>query len=195
MNSPRLFKSPKKQIFLAPDLFKFACSSLYCTLYLWRPLSPPSPPFSSSPTLPPCVSFFWKAGHEGKRLLRCQSKQHKVPKVTANKPDEKAKCFGWTAVSWVTLSDQTGETGTCLLRLRVGDLQRQMQMLPLRADAGSEGSAAQAELIGNTPEVQGGDQARPAPAQQPGVLPLGTATIPPSGGTLQEGDAERWWLQ
>ena len=114
--------------------------------------------------------------------------------MTANKPDEKAKCFVWTAVSWVTLSDQTGETGTCLLRLRVGDLQRQMQMLPLRRNAGSKGGTAQAESIGNTPEVWRGVGERRAPAQQPGVLPLGTATIPPSGGTLQEGEAESWWV-
>lgn len=76
--------------------------------------------------------------------------------MTANKPDEKAKCFVWTAVSWVTLSDQTGETGTCLLRLRVGDLQRQMQMLPLTPSVGAEGSTAQAKSTGNTLEVQDG---------------------------------------
>lgn len=124
----------------------------------------------------------------------CQSKQHKVPKVTANKPDEKAKCFVRTAVSWVTLSDQTGETGTCLLRLRVGETQRQMQMLPLRCNARPEGSTARAETIGNTPKVWRGVEERWAPAQQHGVLPLGTATIPPAGGTLQEGEAESWWV-
>lgn len=74
-----------------------------------------------------------------------------MPKVTANKPDEKTKCFVWTPVSWVTLSDQTGEAGTCPLRLWIGDLQRQAQMLRQRPDARSEGRAAQAELIGNTP--------------------------------------------
>lgn len=40
--------------------------------------------------------------------------------MTANKPDEKAKCFVWAAVSWVTLSEQTGETGTCLAQASGG---------------------------------------------------------------------------
>ena len=107
--------------------------------------------FSFSPALPPSLSLFWKAGREGKRLLLCQSKQHKVPRVTANKPDEKTKCFARTAACWVTLSEQTGETGTCPLRRQVGDLQRQAQMLPQRPEAGSEGSSAWAVLYANTP--------------------------------------------
>lgn len=109
-----------------------------------------------------------------------------MPKVTANKPDEKAKCIVWTAVSWVTLSDQTGETGTCLLRLQVGDADaaRKTQGRIQRRHC----SGCRLEIPPRCSVVLG----------RAGLLhnSLGScpAMIPPSGGTLQEGEAESWWV-
>lgn len=101
--------------------------------------------------------------------------------MTANKADEKAKCLVQAAVSWVTLSDQTGETGTCLLSSG-------WESCKGRGRCCHEDPAPdpRAGSIRNASGVWHGAGEGQDPAQQPGVLCLGAAVIPPSCVTLKE---------
>lgn len=109
--------------------------------------------------------------------------------MTANKPDEKAKCFVWAAVSWVTLSDQTGETGTCLLSSGWESCKGRG-----RGCHYDPAPDPRAESIRNTSRVWHGAGEGQDPAQHPGVLSLGTAVIPPSGGMPKEEKVKSWWM-
>lgn len=132
-------KSPKKQIFLAPDLFKFASSSLYCTLYLWRPFFFP-PLFSSFPArLPPCVSLFGRQDMKGSGCCDASQSSTKCPKwQLINQMRKPSASYGLLWAGWPCQIRQAKQARAC------SGFRWEMQMLPERPRAGSKGGTAQA---------------------------------------------------